>query len=117
MKTRDELRDNIIGRVCVCKDYRDWHKKKQNDIDTDWHCHNKTCIWWNICTLKHSIPYTKLDQLSSLMYTRGLCTCDKPKLHEIDGELIKDYFLCVNLDCFKVLREYESIIVEQRLCK
>ena len=78
-------------------------------------CMNKTCVWWNICTEKHSTPYTRLDQLYFLMYDRGLCECDNPKLHEIDGKIVEDYSLCVNHDCFKVLREYKPIVVDQRL--
>ena len=115
MKTRQELQANIIGRVCVCNDYRDWHKEKQNDSQTDWHCHNKRCVWWNICTLESSTPYTRLDQLYFMIYDRGLCKCDSPKLHEIDGKIVDDYMLCVNDECFKVLREYESIVVAESL--
>ncbi len=110
---RKKLQDDIIGRTCVCGEYVQWDEKPEGE--TDAHCHNKTCVWWNICTIEHSTPYTRLDQLYKLAYDRGICECRKPKLHEINGELVKDYCLCVNDGCFKVLRELETVVVDLRL--
>ncbi len=109
MKTRQELQNDIIMRRCVCG-----HNcgLLQNGTIA---CPNKTCVWWNICTAEHSTPYTQLDQLYEMVYDRGICECEHPKQHEIDGKIVEDYFSCVNTDCWKVLREYKVIVVDQRL--
>jgi len=101
--TRKEMTQEIIGRICVCTDYRDWDGKPEGE--TVWHCNAKLCVHWNRCTLKYSIPYTRLDQLFKLIGIKGFCDCKSPKYH---GD-IQTYSLCLNDDCFKVLKEYQAV--------
>jgi len=112
--SKPELRSKLLSplgmRMCVCG--RSWGWNKKEESDTSFHCNSTTCVWWNMITNEHSTPVSKLDQLYALTYDRGFCKCKNPKLHAIDDKIVSDYFLCVNTDCFKVLREYEEIVID-----
>jgi len=110
---RDKLCQNLGSRMCVCG--RSWGWDGKVNGESDYHCNNTHCTWWNMCTTEHSTPVSKLDQLYELTYDRGFCKCKNPKLHEIDGQLVDDYPLCVNKDCFKVLREYKEVVIDLSL--
>lgn len=109
---REVLEKDCKMRMCVCGTDWNWNGSEEN---TNFHCNNKTCVYWNIITNLHSTPKSHLDLLYALVYQRGFCKCHKPKLHEIDGKVVEDYMMCVNPDCFKVLREYEEIVIGQSL--
>lgn len=112
MKTRKELENDCRMRMCVCGRSWGWNGK---EIETNFHCNNKRCVYWNIITNTNSTPKSELDILYQLVYQKGFCQCKEPKLHEIDGKIVEDYVLCVNHNCFKVLREYEDIVINQSL--
>ena len=109
---REVLEKDCKMRMCVCGTSWNWNGQEEC---TNFHCNNKTCVYWNIITNKHSIPSSILDLLYALVYQRGFCKCTNPQLHEINGKIIEDYFMCVNTDCHKVLREYKEIVIDQSL--
>lgn len=100
-RTRAELLSQSGSRMCVCG--YSWS-------DNPFYCNNKECVYWNIGTLEHSTPVTRLDILYKLVYQKGFCKCKDPKYHTIE-----DYEICVNPDCFAVLREYEKVVINESL--
>ncbi len=106
--TREQLLSKTGTRTCVCGRSWSWNGKEEF---TDFHCNNTTCVYWNIITNGHSTPKSRLDILHECVYQKGFCKCENPKLHKS----ILDYELCLNTDCFGVLKEYKEIIIEQSL--
>ena len=107
--TREQLLNKTGSRMCVCSSGWDWNGKPEPE--TNFHCNNKTCVYWNMITNEHSTARSRLDILYELVYQKGFCKCKKPKFHEP----IPDYELCVNDDCFAVLKEYKEIVIDQSL--
>ena len=110
---RSKLMQQTGSRMCVCGTSWGWDGKPEGE--SDYHCNNTKCTWWNMCTIEHSTPVSSLDMLYELVYMKGFCKCLRPQLHKIDEELVEDYPLCVNTKCFKVLREYKEIVIELSL--
>lgn len=94
--------DDEIGRDCLgCGSYADYYRGDKSV----WWCHNKRCEHWNTCYSDHrgSKPHTKRDLLNDLIKKKGFCQCRTPKIHTVPN-----YFLCVNDNCFKVLRTFRG---------
>lgn len=84
---------------CVCgysSDYR---------LGSIWHCCNKKCQWFNLCTVKQAKILTKADMIKLKIVDGGYCQCKHPKFCDYTVSP-----LC--MECLHILRGYQQALQE-----